>query len=110
MVMNTMQIAKQFMESMNPEWWDGVGTPPPSFDERPYEQSVADNIVVEIAFVKNDFGEDDDEGYQTFVDLVDKNGNPYGWYTCIAGSNDVEGIADMIEYLCEKYIKDGDVL
>jgi len=100
------EIARQFMENMNPEEWNGFGDHPASFDDRPYEVPVAENVVVEIEFVANDFGGDEDEGYQTFVDLVDNNGNPYGCYTCIPSANNVGGIADMIEYLYDKYVKE----
>ena len=104
------EIARQFMKNMNPEEWNGYGDPPNTVDWRPYEEPIADNIVVEISFVENDFSEDGEDGYQTFVDLVDKNGNPYGCYTCINGMNNVGGIADMIEYLYERYIKDEEVV
>ena len=101
------QIATQFMERMNPEMWDGEGEQPSSFNERKYEERIADNIWIEITFVGYKYGWEEEWRYETFVELVADSGQSYGRYTSISEVNNVEGIADMIEYLCETYIKDG---
>ncbi len=102
-------IATQFIENMNPERWNGVGETPASFDERSYEEPISDNIVIELTFVGDNYGYDEEWGYATFCELVTDNGQTYGRHTSIAEINNVEGIADMIEYLCKTYIKDGEV-
>ena len=102
-----LKIATQFMETMNPDKWDGKGEPPSSFDERAYEEPIAENMVIEITFIGDNYGWDEEWGYETFVELVAKDGSSYGRYTSISDVNNVEGIANLIEYLCEKYVKDG---
>ena len=99
-----LEIATQFMNTMNPDRWDGVGEPPSSFDERPYEEPIAENIVIEITFVGDNFGFDEEWGYETFVELVADSGCSYGRYTSMRNLNNPEYIADAIEYLCDKYV------
>lgn len=105
-----LEIATQFMDNMNPERWNGVGEPTPFFDERAYEEPIGKKIVIEIAFVGDNYGWNEEWGYETFVELVSDSGQSYGRYTSIHDVNNVNGIADAIEYLCEKYIKDGVVV
>ena len=105
-----IEIAKQFIDAMNPDKWDGVGEPPSSFDERAYEEPIGKNIVIEITFVGDNYGEDEEWGYATCVELVADSGQTYGHYSFTNDINNVESIADVIEYLCDRYIKDGKVI
>lgn len=100
-----MEIATQFMERMNPDGWNGVGNQPASFDERIYEEPIAEDIVIEIRFVdESDLG--DECGWTTIVEFVNEYGEPYGHYTLIDDINSIEGIAACIEYLCDTYEKE----
>ena len=105
-----MQIAIRCMEKINPEEWSGKGDPPKSVVFDIYEEQIFDNVVVEVFFVKNDFGDGEDYGYETCVGFVDKDGRPYPCYSCFDGTDDAGGIADMIEYLCDTYIQNGEVV
>lgn len=104
-----MEIATQFMETMNPDSWNGVGNLPASFDYRIYEEPVLEDITIEIRYV-DESDLDDESGWTTIVELVDKHGIPYGVYTLIDELNSIEGIADCIEYLFDTYVKEGVVI
>ena len=102
-----MEIATQFMETMNPDSWNGVGNPPASFDAGLYEEPIAKDIVIEISFYDESCFS---EGWKTCVELVSDSGQSYGIYTFIDELNSIEGIANCIEYLFDTYVKEGEVI
>lgn len=48
------KIAEEFFEDMNPEFWDGSGNKPKSFDERIHEFPLTENDRLDISMYYDD--------------------------------------------------------
>lgn len=91
-------IAKQFLQDMNSDMWDGKGRKPTTFDERTWECQLTEMVSLEIVFVYND--EDD---WCHCCDLVHKADNSSFDMLSGYGIDSVLNITDTIMELCREY-------
>lgn len=91
-------IAHDFIENMNPDFWNGVGNKPKSFKDYSQQRSLTKNVNLEITFVYNEA-----DGWHHCCDLVNKSDNSS--FDMLSGNsiNSVVDLTNTIMDLCRDY-------
>lgn len=92
------KIAKDFLNQMNPEMWDGNGEKPESFDNRALEYPLTNEVNLEITFVNNE-----EDGWCHYCDLVCASDDASFDMLSGYGIDSVQNIIDTVLDLCRDY-------
>ena len=92
------KIAKDFLNQMNPEMWDGNGEKPESFDNRAWEYPLTNEVNLEITFVNNE-----EDGWCHYCDLVCASDDASFDMLSGYGIDSVQNIIDTVLDLCRDY-------
>ena len=94
--MTAKEMATEFLTTMNPELRNDGST-----NFAIYEFELPDErFNLEVCFIEEDF--DDEREFRTAIDLVSKHSTTVD-YTFAETMTDIDGIADGIQYLLDKY-------
>lgn len=91
-------IAKQFLQDMNPDMWDGEGCEPTTFDEMIWEYPLTETISLEIVFTY-----DDSDGWCHCCDLVHRVDDSSFDMMSGYGIDSLLNITDTVMDLCRDY-------
>lgn len=92
------KIAEEFFDDMNPDFWNGEGQFPKTFDSRSWQYPLNDKVVLEITL-----GYDEIDGWKHFCDLIYISTNDSFDMLSGYGIDSSFNLIDTIMDLCRDY-------
>ena len=92
------QIVSECLKEMNPDMWNGNGNRPTSFDNRPSQYPLTNEVNLEITFVNNE-----EDGWCHYCDLVYTSDNASFDMLNGYGIDSMQNIIDTVLDLCRDY-------
>lgn len=92
-------IVKKYLEEMNPTFWNGQSNIPDTFDSRPWQYPLTENISLEITC---DY-DDEEKVWKHYCDLINSSDDSSFDVLSGVGINDVSSIANTIIDLCNTH-------
>lgn len=89
------EIAKDFFNDMNPNFWNGEGKMPETFLEGVWEYALAKDIILEITMLYDD----SERKWKHYCDLVQRNDSID--MATGDGIDSISNLADTIMDLCK---------
>ena len=93
-----IEIAKEFLTTMNPDCWDGDGDKPSTFVELLWECDLSENYRLDISFQF-----DETDGWLHCCEIVDKESDTMLEMLSGYGIDSVQNLTDTILDLCKSY-------
>lgn len=91
-----LDIANEFLVTMNPDMWDGNGDEPATFDQRVWSKELSKEVRLDISFEY-----DNEDGWCTVCELVDVASNEMFDIMSSYGIDSPQNLADTIYILTE---------
>ena len=94
---NVNEIVEKFIITMNPSYWNGKGNKPKDLDMRVWQ--APENTLPDDCICMTIEKENEDEGYVTFIEIVDKEDDMMNACLTCYSINSVEEIAGTLSEL-----------
>lgn len=94
-----ISIVKKYLEEMNPTFWNGQSNIPDTFDRRPWQYPLTENISLEITC---DY-DDEEKVWKYYCDLINSFDDSSFDVRSGVGINDISSIANTIVGLCNTH-------
>lgn len=94
-----ISIVKEYLQEMNPTFWNGTGNIPDTFDSRPWQYPLTENVNLEITC---DY-DDEEEVWKHYCDLINNCDDSSFAVLSGVGINCVLSITNTIIHLCNIY-------